>query len=139
MRTSTSPHKENLFLENLSRYDFDETVEKLTEAIENKAWNVSIIHDLQQTLKKHGKEVLPVKVFAICQPKHSARILEKDYERLVSSVMPCRVSIYKKSDGRTYVSRMNTSMLAASFGDVIGQVMKESAAEVEEIISEFVL
>jgi len=48
--------------------------------------------------------------------------------------MPCRVSIYEKADGKTYISRMNSSMIAAGFGGIAEQVMTESANEVEEII-----
>jgi uncharacterized protein (DUF302 family) len=126
--------KDKLFIENASRYGFDETVVKLTDEIQKRSWSISFVHDLQQTLKKHDKDVLPVKVFAICHPKHSGRILDRDDERIVSSMMPCRISIYNKSNGITYVSRMNTGSLASSIGGIIEQVMKDSTAEVEGII-----
>ena len=70
----------------------------------------------------------------MCHPNHSSRILEKDAERIVSSMMPCRVSVYEKKDGKTYISRMNSSIVAAGFGGIIEQVMTDSANEVEEII-----
>jgi uncharacterized protein (DUF302 family) len=85
-------------------------------------------------MEKHGKHVLPVKVISLCHPNHSSRILEKDTERIVSAMMPCRVSIYKKTDGKTYISRMNSLMVASDFGGTIEKVMTESANEVEEII-----
>jgi uncharacterized protein (DUF302 family) len=102
--------------------------------IESKSWKISNVYDLQKTLNQLGKEVLPVKVFSLCHPNHSGRILEKDTERIISSMMPCRVSVYEKTDGKTYISRMNSSMIAAGFGVIAAQVMTESANEVEEII-----
>jgi uncharacterized protein (DUF302 family) len=126
--------KNKMFLETLSPFDFPSTVEKLSIEIENKSWKVSNVYDLQKTLNQHGKDVLPVKVFSLCHPNHSSRILEKDSERIISSMMPCRVSIYEKADGKTYISRMNSSMIAAGFGGIAEQVMTESASEVEEII-----
>lgn len=129
----------NLFIENVSKYDFNETVQKLTMEIEQKSWKVSAIHDLQQTLMNSGKEVLPIKVFALCHPKHSGRILEKDQERIVSSLMPCRISVYMKSDDKTYVSRMNSAILAKSIGGIIEEVMIDSSNEVEEILNEIIL
>lgn len=129
----------NLFIENVSKYDFNETVQKLTMEIEQKSWKVSAIHDLQQTLMNSGKEVLPIKVFALCHPKHSGRILEKDQERIVSSLMPCRISVYMKSDDKTYVSRMNSAFLAKSIGGIIEEVMIDSSNEVEEILNEIIL
>jgi uncharacterized protein (DUF302 family) len=123
-----------MFLETLSPFDFHSTVELLSKEIENKSWKISNVYDLQKTLNQHGKDVLPVKVFSLCHPNHSSRILEKDSERIISSMMPCRVSIYEKADGKTYISRMNSSMIAAGFGGIAEQVMTESANEVEEII-----
>jgi uncharacterized protein (DUF302 family) len=123
-----------MFLETLSPFDFRSTVELLSKEIENKSWKISNVYDLQKTLNQHGKDVLPVKVFSLCHPNHSSRILEKDSERIISSMMPCRVSIYEKTDGKTYISRMNSSMVAAGFGGIAEEVMTESANEVEEII-----
>lgn len=123
-----------MFLETLSPFDFGSTVELLSKEIENKSWKISNVYDLQKTLNQHGKDVLPVKVFSLCHLNHSSRILEKDSERIISSMMPCRVSIYEKADGKTYISRMNSSMIAAGFGGIAEQVMTESANEVEEII-----
>ncbi|OFX45303.1 MAG: hypothetical protein A2X13_09125 [Bacteroidetes bacterium GWC2_33_15] len=124
----------DFFIENVSPTDFDTTVDRLSKEIENKSWKISNIYDLQKTIENHGKIVLPVKIFSLCHPKHSGKILEKDSERIVSSMMPCRVSVYEKYDGKTYISRMNSLIVASSFGGIIEQVMTDSAKEVEEII-----
>ena len=134
-QTKVTQNNEQMFLENESKYNFAETVVKLTAEIEKKTWKVSAVHDLQETLKKNGTEVLPIKVFALCHPKHSSKILLKDDERIVSSLMPCRVSVYEKSNGKSYISRMNTGVLAKSIGGIIEEVMIASSKEVEEILS----
>lgn len=128
--------QENMFLENESKFGFEETVEKVKTGFEGKSWKISAIHDLQQTLKGFGKEVLPVRVFSVCHPKHSGRILELDDERILSSMMPCRVSIYQKSDGKTYISRINSLSMAQSFEGVMGEVMTGTSLEIEEILKE---
>ena len=138
-QTQVAQKNEQMFLENESKYNFAETVEKLTAEIEKKAWKVSAIHDLQETLKKNGTEVLPIKVFALCHPKHSSKILSKDDERIVSSLMPCRVSVYEKSNGRSYISRMNTGVLAKSIGGIVEEVMIASSKDVEEILSSLIV
>jgi uncharacterized protein (DUF302 family) len=130
---------EAMFLENESKYNFAETVEKLTFEIEKNTWKLSAVHDLQDTLKKFGTEVLAIKVFALCHPKHSSRILSRDVERIISSLMPCRISVYEKSDGKTYISRMNTGMLAKSIGGITEEVMGDSTRDVEVILSTLVL
>jgi len=131
--------QENMFLENESRFGFDETVEKVKNEFEAKAWKVSALHDLQQTLKSFGKEVLPVKVFSVCHPKHSGRILELDDERILSPMMPCRVSVYQKSNGKTYLSRINSLSMARSFNGVMGEVMTGTSLEIEEIIKQIIV
>jgi len=64
--TQQKENSKNLFLENESKYDFDETVEKLKTEAEKKTWKIIATHDLQESLKKNGKEVLPVMVLALC-------------------------------------------------------------------------
>jgi uncharacterized protein (DUF302 family) len=125
----------NMFLENESKYDFDITVETLKAAVEKNTWKLTAIHDLQKTMETYGAEVLPVKVFAVCHPKHASKILEKDNERIVSCMMPCRISVYKKSDGKTYISRINPAPMAKAFGGIVEQVMTDSANEIEEMLS----
>lgn len=125
---------ETLFLENESKYSFAETVDKLTVEIENQGWKLSAVHDLQETLSKFGTDVLAIKVFALCHPKHSSKILTRDDERIVSSLMPCRISVYEKSNGKTYISRVNTGLLAKSIGGIIEEVMLASTSDVEDIL-----
>lgn len=128
-----------MILENISKFAFEETINKLTEAIALNEWKLTAVHNLQQTLKNFGKEVIPVKVFALCHPKHSGRILELDQERIVSSLMPCRISVYEKSDGKTYISRLNSGMMAASFGGIIETVMTDSTKDIEKIIKPLIV
>jgi uncharacterized protein (DUF302 family) len=125
---------EEMLFESLSPYDFKDTIEKITNAIEEKGWKTPAVHDLQQTMKNFGKDVLPVRVFEICHPKHSSRILEKDDERIVSAMMPCRISVYERSNGKTYVSRINSGKMSAVFGGLIEEVMKAATADVENIV-----
>lgn len=125
----------NMFIENKSRFNLDETVSKLIEAIGKHEWKLIHTHDLQQIMMKNGKEVLPVKVMEICAPKHAYKLLSSDNERLYSNMMPCRLSVFERSDGITYVSRMNTGQFASSLGGVVADVMTESFHEAEQIIA----
>jgi uncharacterized protein (DUF302 family) len=136
---TTPVESAGMFFESQSKYDFDKTIEQLKAAVEKKTWKLTAIHDLQQTMKTYGKDVLPVKVFAVCHPKHSSKILERDDERIVSCMMPCRISVYEKSDGKTYISRLNPAPIAKLYGGLVEQVMTDSANEIEEIISDIIL
>lgn len=124
-----------MLVEDESNYDFEESVERFEAAVEEAGWKLPAVHDLQATMQKHGKDVKAVKVFELCHPDHAGKILAKDDERVVTSMMPCRVAIYEKSDGKVYVSRMNSSLMASTMGKLIKDVMSEAAAENEKMLA----
>jgi uncharacterized protein (DUF302 family) len=130
--------KEKMMLENVSRYDFPTTVEKLATIVQESGWKAPFTHDLQNTIRNFGKDILPAKVLEICHPKHSGRLLELDNERIVSTFMPCRISVYEKSDGKVYIARLNASLLAGSFGGLTEEVMTQSFAEMENMLNPLV-
>ncbi len=124
-----------MLLEDLSKYDFETSVEKFEQAVVDNGWKVVKIHDMQATLAGFGHDIKAVKIFELCSSRHSVRILELDDERVVSALMPCRVAIYEKSDGKVYVSRMNSQLMAIPMGGVIAEVMGLAAAETEAILN----
>ena len=106
--------KENqIVLEHQSRFGFDKTVEMLIADAEKREWKVPAVHDLQQSLAKSGKTVKPVKVIEICKPEYSGQMLELNDERIISVMMPCRISVYEKEDGLTYVSLINAGEMVS--------------------------
>lgn len=121
-----------------SKYNFEQSVEKFEQTALSMGWSIPVVHDLQATMEKFGYDVRQVKVFELCHPEHAIQILSQDQERVVSSMMPCRVSIYEKSDGNTYVSWMNTSLMGNMMGgivaDVMGDASRESKAMIDAII-----
>jgi len=113
---------------------FDSTVTRFEAAVAESGWKIPKVHDLQKTMKKFDKDVRAVKVFELCHPDHAGKILEKSDERIVSSLMPCRVAIYEKADGKVYVSRMNSSLMAGMMDGIIPVVMNEAAQDTEKIL-----
>lgn len=123
-----------MMLEDESMYDFETTIEVFEEELQNAGWSVLTVHDMQETLQGHGHEVLSVKIYELCSSEYSAEILKLDDERIVSPLMPCRVSVYEKSNGKTYIGRMDSGLLAKPFGGVINEVMQKAATETEDVI-----
>jgi uncharacterized protein (DUF302 family) len=125
-----------MFRENIHSEDFEATVAKLEKEIEQRGWKTPVVHDLQATMQKFGKEVRSVKVLEICHPDLSYEILNRSEEKIVSSMMPCRISVYEKEDGSVWISRMNSGFMAKPMSPVIRKTMSSAAREVEEIIAE---
>lgn len=110
--------------EDVSKYDFETTVKIFVEEVKAAGWSIPTIHDMQATLDGFGHKVGQMMIFELCSSKYSSEILKLDDERRVSPMMPCRVSIYTKSSGKTYISRMNSGLIAKFFGGVVDRVMK---------------
>ncbi|TVQ40478.1 MAG: DUF302 domain-containing protein [Spirochaetaceae bacterium] len=127
-----------MMLEDASPYGFEQTVEVFETAVRAEGWSVLTVHDMQSILAGHGHDVRAVKIFELCSSKYSAEILALDDERIVAPLMPCRVAIYEKSDGVTYIARMNSELMARPFGGVINSVMQTAAVETEGVISQVV-
>ena len=139
MCSSDLPANSELIVESQSLFSFEATIIKLNTIIIDAGWKLPAVHDLQATIKNYGKDILPIKVFEICHPKHSSRLLELDDERIVSTFMPCRISVYEKSDGKTYISRFDGKRLSAMFGGLVEEVMTEANSEMEEMIGPLLL
>lgn len=117
-----------------SLFGFNETVELLITAATDREWGNPATHDLQATLAKSGKSVRPVKVIEICKPEYSGQMLEKSDERVVSVMMPCRISVYEKADGKIYVATVNGKIFTHGQSEAIQKVMMEAADELEVIV-----
>jgi len=123
-----------MIIEKVSPWDFEKTVQLLTDAAVKKNWNIPATHDLQQSLAKAGKAVNSVKVLEVCKPEYSGKMLERNDERIVSVMMPCRISIYLKEDGKTYVALINGAKLVADMTESVREVMIAAADEVNDIV-----
>ena len=130
-----------LIIEQVSPFDVPVTIGKLIEAAQQKEWQNPAVHNLQQSLAKSGKHVRPVQVVEICKPQFSGRLLELNDERIASVMMPCRISVYEKEDGKTYVALLNMTAMSAgmpvTMADVIRDASDETFAIVQSVIGPF--
>ena len=116
--------------ERQSPLSVDDTVEKISANAESMDWVVSDIKKLHKSVKKHGGgELPPVVLVNLCQPHHAFKILNEDGNKKVSVFMPCTISVYQKSDGKTYICSMNAGLLGRMFGGTVAEVMGGAVAE----------
>ena len=127
-----------MFIKNESKYSAEQTVEKIVSALENTKWNVLHMHHLHNSLAKHGYNVPPVTVIEVCRPDYSVQMLSLDEQRIYSSLMPCRISVYDTSEGKVYISRMNSGALAAQAGGITEKVMTLAFRDIEQILEPLV-
>jgi uncharacterized protein (DUF302 family) len=127
-----------LIIEKVSPFNVPVTVEKLIEAANKKGWQSPAVHNLQHSLAKSGENVLPVIVVEICKPEYSGRMLKQDDGRIVSILMPYRISVYEEADGRTYVALLNMSVMTAGLSPVASEAILNASDEAFEIIKSII-
>ena len=121
--------------EKSSPYGVDETINKIKENATSKGWVVPSVKPLHKSVLKHGGgELRPVMLVNLCQPNHAYNILREDGSKVVSVFMPCTISVYQKSDGKTYIGSMNDGLLGEMFGGTVAKVMSEVAVDQQSFI-----
>lgn len=124
-----------MIVEGTSRLGHEEAVNVIKQAAAGKGWNVSAVHEFHVSAAKAGHNILPATVVEMCQPHYAAQVLQEDRNRIVASLMPCRIAVYTTSDGRVVISRMNTKLMSKLFPGTIAAVMAKATAETEEMVS----
>ncbi len=130
---------QKVVLENVSKLTFTETVNFITKNAEEKGWKVPVVHDLQKSVSNAGYEVNPVHVIEICNPHFASQILSNDKTRIITPMMPLRISIYEKEDGTVIIARLNPEMVAKMFGNIADDTLLEACAGSEEIVKEIII
>nr|WP_320117886.1 DUF302 domain-containing protein [uncultured Marinifilum sp.] len=119
-----------------SPYDFDKTVEVISERINSKAgWHVSsIIDQNKEVLMNGGKGIGNYKIIKYCHAGFSARMLTADNRKKIGNMMPKSFAVYEKSDGQVYISSMNGAIMGKIFGGEVENIIEEVSLEVEDIM-----
>ncbi len=119
-----------------SPFGFEETLEKVRSNAKEMGWRGSEkwTVDFQKNLQKVEKtDVGKVTVIKRCETKAAVAILKHDELKQLSVMMPCSIAVYEKSDGKTYVSIMNMSILGSLFGDVIKKETDKLAPQMDKM------
>ena len=55
-----------------------------------------------------------ISVFELCSRAYAAPLLTSDPQ--LGSIIPCRIAIYEKADGKTYLATLNNSLFMRLIG-----------------------
>jgi uncharacterized protein (DUF302 family) len=105
---------------------FEQTVERVTDALQKEGFGVLTTIDVQATLKKKlDVDFKRYTILGACNPSFAHRALTAEEE--VGLLLPCNVIVYEK-DGKTAVSAFDPSVMTSIMQN---ESMKPIAAEVE--------
>ncbi|MES9956812.1 MAG: DUF302 domain-containing protein [Sedimenticola sp.] len=127
-----------MFNELESPFGVEETAARIQANIEGlseeKGWKLSALRDPGKAVAAAGGNVLPVLLVEACSTAYSKPLLKDDDTRILSILMPCSISIYKKDDGKTYVGLMNAGLMGKLFGSKVASIMEQVAADQAQFI-----
>lgn len=119
-----------MILEHRSPYDFDKTVATVVNNATARGWEAPKSFDFRASLVAHGQpDPGRITVIKLCSPQFASRMFADDDSKYVSVMAPCSISVYEKSDGRTYLAAMNMGLMARLIGGEVGRIMTDIAAD----------
>ena len=121
--------------EDLSPLSFEETVQAIQDSAAGQDWKVPIVHHIDSSDEGAGYDVLPTAVIELCQPDYAGRILVEDEAKIVTSMMPCGITVYETNDGEVVISRMSSGLISKIFGGTVVEVMAQASAKNEVILA----
>jgi len=113
-----------------SPFGVEETAARIQHNIQSlsaNGWSLSGLRNPARAVSKAGTNVPPTLLIEACSTKYSGPILKQGGTRILSILMPCTITVYKKDDGKTYIGLMNSALMGKMFGvgDVMAKVQKD--------------
>ena len=127
-----------MFNEYESPYGVEETAARIQRNIQSlgdRGWKLSALRDPSKAVAAAGGNVLPVLLVEACSTNYSAPLLKDGKTQILSILMPCTISVYKKDNGKTYIGTMNSGLMGKLFGNKVGTIMSEVARDQQAFIT----
>ena len=102
-----------MFSEQISPFSVEETTARIQQNIQaaGNGWSISGLRNPAKPVEADGDNVLPVLLIEACSTKYSGPILKDDSVRFLSLLMPCKISVFKKNDGKVYIGYLNAGLI----------------------------
>jgi uncharacterized protein (DUF302 family) len=112
-----------------------ETAAALQAAVQANRFGGMQVHNLQETMTKKGVEFArECLIFEVCQPQQAKKVLDENMS--ISTVLPCRISIYEEG-GKTILATLKPTTLLAMFNAPhLEGVAQEVEATIVKIMEE---
>ncbi len=125
-----------MMLEKPSKYGFEETVDALQKTAQARGWKIAGVFDAQEMMRKAGHaDAKPMKIVGMCHPTLAEAVLKAQQQAQTPPSLTCRYSVFEGKDGKIYVMRFNTSLMAQMSQGGISAALTNLAKEEEAVMS----
>ena len=126
--------RHNLIQEIPMEKDFVEVADAIGPVAQKYGWQVSYNQCGMPRLINNQ----PVEVYRMCKTPYAQDLLTEENDRKISCILPCSIAIYRKSDGSTYISKLNMPLVTQLLGGTsVGIFYEKIAPEQNAIMSHF--
>jgi uncharacterized protein (DUF302 family) len=115
----------------------EEVGKRLEESAARHKFGILHIHDLKATLESKGIQLgSECRVYDVCNPQAATKALHADMR--VSTVLPCRISVFSRDGGCTISTLKPTTLFATTGLEGSESLAAEVETEILAIIDEAV-
>ncbi|MFC7164815.1 DUF302 domain-containing protein [Halospeciosus flavus] len=116
--------------------EFDNVVERTTNALSEEGFGVLCDIDVQQTLKKKlDEDFRQYRILGACNPPLAQQALEEELQ--LGALLPCNVVVYETDEGEIGVSAVDPEvMLSVVDNPELDSVAAEVRERFERVLSE---
>lgn len=116
-----------------SRLGFDETVTAIGAGIGRQGWRKGPVHDIKADMAQSGvADGKRMKVIMACPADFNEKLAKASQGKLPPH--PCRFTVFEGRDGKSYVVRMNSALLARGLDGEAGKLMNAIGVDEEKIL-----
>lgn len=125
-----------MMLEKPSRLGFNETVDAIKKSAEARGWKIAGVFDAQDMIKKAGHDdAKPMKILGMCHPALAEAVLTAQQKAQLPPSLTCRYSVFEGLDGKIYVMRFNTGLMAQLSNGEVATALTNLAREEDAVLS----
>lgn len=125
--------RHSLINEYQSKFSFNETLQEIKKNTEQTKGEWVLRFNKSCSLPKTSDKSKIIQI-ELCSNKYGSRIINKESSRKASAIIPSTFSIYEKSDGKTYISQLNSSLIGHLVGGDTSKVFARNIYPEQQMI-----
>jgi uncharacterized protein (DUF302 family) len=119
-----------------SRFGFNETITALQNAAKKRGWEVGPAMDMQEAMIKAGhKDAKPFKMLVMCNKDLAENLIKAQIAQKAMPFAPCRMSVFEGNDGKVYIAKPNTQLMAQMATPAFAPLLKKFVEEENAVLA----